>query len=74
MRVAIFWAMYHHSLGHEKKALLITFILVLPECCKYASQRVIGKTMRGMRGRHARNDQTHVRQCASRPTCGTRTY
>ena len=22
MRVVIFWAMYHHSLGHEKKALL----------------------------------------------------
>ena len=25
MRVVIFWAMCHHSLGHEKKALLTVF-------------------------------------------------
>ena len=30
MRVVIFWTMCHHSLGHEKKALLIA--LCLADC------------------------------------------
>ena len=28
MRVVIFWTMCHHSLGHEKKALLIAYLFV----------------------------------------------
>ena len=39
MRVVIFWTMCHHSLGHEKKALLIS-----------NSVRVLGLTMDNCRG------------------------